>query len=204
MPSIQNEANYEQAKRLVIQFQNPGIAFLQRNLKLAYGPALALMGALEADGVVTPPDEHGYRRLTLDFEKTATEVGNCWRIFRDVEDAAMEGELLDVSAAVAAVRPYSPSHITFYSELAVPWIELTFSDVVKPETAINVGLELQHALQLPVYMANLQLHKVEYVIEGGFLLPDGISYPEDHFKSVRLPLMELAQIWNVAPAITEY
>ncbi|HWL29486.1 MAG TPA: DNA translocase FtsK [Burkholderiaceae bacterium] len=202
MPPDDKKANHERAKTLVIQAQNPSTAFLQRSLRLGYGAATTLMVSLEADGVVTSPDEHGYRRLTPLFEKTATEVLNNWRIFPDDEDAPLEGELIDVSGAVAAVRPYSPSHVGFYPESGLPWIEVTFPEVTTPATVISMGLELEHVLQHPVYLANLQLRKVEYLVEGTFLLGHWPSYGEDHFKSVRVPLIELGRIWNIVTPAT--
>src|SRR5690554_6892064 len=101
MPPFEKETNYDEAKALVIQFQNPSVAFLQRHLKLRYSLALQLMETLEADGVVTSPDEQGYRRLSPRFERNATEVSNCWRAFSDSDGASLEGKLVDVSAAVA-------------------------------------------------------------------------------------------------------
>lgn len=201
MPPIKKEINYEDVKTLVVQSQNTSIAFLQRNLWLGYGAALALMDRLQADGVVTKLDEHGYRRLTPVFEKVSTEVSNNWRIFPDTENALIEGELQDVSSAVAAIRPYSPDQVAFYQELGFPCVELTFADIIKPETVIHIGLDLEFVLQMPVYLSNLQIRKVEYVVEGDFLLPDGASYTKDHLKSVRMPLSKLARIWNIDTVI---
>jgi hypothetical protein len=195
--STEKQANYTEAKALIIDVQNPSIAFLQRSFRLGHGAALELMSALELDGVITPPDEHGYRRLTPAFEKTPAEVFNNWRIFPDDDSAPLEGEQIDVSAAVAALRPYSPTHIGFYPDSGLPWVVVSFADVITPQTVINMGLELEHVLQVPVYMDNLRLRRVEYLVEGSFLLGHWKSYGEDHFADVRLSLAELGRIWNV-------
>lgn len=198
MPSIEEQNVYGQAAKLIIDSQNPSVAYLQRQLRLGYGAACELMSRLEEDGIVTPADEQGFRRLTPKYETTDTQVFNEWRVFPNAEDAPLEGALIDVSAGVAAARPFSPSQISFYRENGLPFIELEFASVIAPVTVIHLGLELQHALGLPVYMANLQSRKIEYIVEGNFLLSEGDDYASDPFVSLRLPIAELAHAWDIA------
>jgi len=187
----------QKAAQLLIESQNPTIAFLQRQLKLGYGAAQALMSRLEEAGIVTPPDESGYRRLTPRYEKVSTQVFNEWRVFPQTEEAPLEGVHIDVSAAVAAVRPFSPIHVSFFRESGLPFVELVFSRILTPSTVIALGLELQHVLARPVYLTNLQPRTVEFVVEGDFLLPEGEQYSTDPFQTMRVPLSELAGAWGV-------
>jgi DNA segregation ATPase FtsK/SpoIIIE-like protein len=50
------------ARQLVVQHQNPSVAFLQRMLKLPYLRAGDLMQGLEGD-LVSAPDAAGWRQL---------------------------------------------------------------------------------------------------------------------------------------------
>jgi DNA segregation ATPase FtsK/SpoIIIE-like protein len=49
-------------RQLLVQFQNPSVAFLQRMLKLTFQRASGLMQQLEGD-LVSAPDAAGWRHL---------------------------------------------------------------------------------------------------------------------------------------------
>lgn len=45
---------YEEAKRVIVNFDNASASFLQRKLSIGYARAARLLDELEADGVVGP------------------------------------------------------------------------------------------------------------------------------------------------------
>ena len=54
---------YEQAKELVISSGNASTTFLQRKLKLGYARAAGLIDQLEADGIISPPENSKPRQV---------------------------------------------------------------------------------------------------------------------------------------------
>jgi ADP-ribosyl-[dinitrogen reductase] hydrolase len=60
--TAEDQALLNQARQLVLDTQNPSVAFLQRMLTLEYEKACELMRLLEGD-VVTPPDATGWRAM---------------------------------------------------------------------------------------------------------------------------------------------
>ena len=59
---LSNDLLLAQARQLIVDHQNPSVAFLQRHLCLGYQRALELMQSLEGD-VVTAPNADGWRRM---------------------------------------------------------------------------------------------------------------------------------------------
>ncbi len=59
---------YERARAFVIESQNGSVSHLQRHLGIVYNRAARIIESLEADGVVTEPDEHGKRHIHVNFE----------------------------------------------------------------------------------------------------------------------------------------
>lgn len=57
-----NDLLLAQARQLIVDHQNPSVAFLQRHLCLDYQRALELMQCLEEE-IVTPPNADGWRRM---------------------------------------------------------------------------------------------------------------------------------------------
>jgi DNA segregation ATPase FtsK/SpoIIIE-like protein len=57
------------ARQLVVQLQNPSVAFLQRMLKLTYLRAGELMQGLEGD-LVSAPDAAGWRHLLANGKRS--------------------------------------------------------------------------------------------------------------------------------------
>ena len=66
MPADKPDLNLDpllaQARQLIVDHQNPSVAFLQRHLRLGYQRALDLMQCLEGE-VVTAPQSDGWRRM---------------------------------------------------------------------------------------------------------------------------------------------
>lgn len=54
---------YNRARELVLRNRTPSQSYLQRALRIGYNQAAAIMERLESEGLVTPPDETGRRRL---------------------------------------------------------------------------------------------------------------------------------------------
>ena len=59
---ITSEQLLDRARKLILQEQNPSVAFLQRHLLINYSLALTLMQSLEGD-IVTSPDASGWRQM---------------------------------------------------------------------------------------------------------------------------------------------
>jgi DNA segregation ATPase FtsK/SpoIIIE-like protein len=57
------------ARQLVVQLQNPSVAFLQRMLKLPYRQTVELMQGLEGD-LVSTPDAAGWRHLLVNGSRS--------------------------------------------------------------------------------------------------------------------------------------
>ncbi|MFN4328333.1 MAG: DNA translocase FtsK [Limnobacter sp.] len=54
---------YEEAVQLVTSNNRPSVSFLQRSLQIGSDKARALLDFMQINGVVTAPDERGFRRL---------------------------------------------------------------------------------------------------------------------------------------------
>ena len=59
---LNNDLLLAQARQLIVDHQNPSVAFLQRHLRLEHQRALDLMKCLEGE-IVTAPHANGWRRM---------------------------------------------------------------------------------------------------------------------------------------------
>jgi DNA segregation ATPase FtsK/SpoIIIE-like protein len=57
------EADIKRTQALFLQTLRPTISSAQRNLRIGYLRAVAIMDVLEQRGVVSKPDEHGQRTM---------------------------------------------------------------------------------------------------------------------------------------------
>lgn len=62
------EALYEAAVKLVVTEKKPSTSHLQRRLSIGYNKAAALIERMEAEGIVSPQDETGRRRIIGGFD----------------------------------------------------------------------------------------------------------------------------------------
>lgn len=54
---------YEEAHKLVVEHKRPSVSFLQRKMQIGSEKAKALLDFMQLNGVVSAPDERGYRQL---------------------------------------------------------------------------------------------------------------------------------------------
>ena len=70
LSSFEEDPLYEEAKRVVIQYQKASASLLQRRLKIGYARAARLLDMLEERGVVGPPDGAKPREVYLKEEES--------------------------------------------------------------------------------------------------------------------------------------
>lgn len=89
------EALYEAAVKLVVTEKKPSTSHLQRRLSIGYNKAAALIERMEAEGIVSPQDETGRRRIIGGFKAplygvTVTVAGTGSSFEKAVAKAAEE------------------------------------------------------------------------------------------------------------------
>lgn len=62
------EALYEAAKKLVLVEKKPSTSYIQRRLSIGYNKAAALIERMQEEGIVSPQDETGRRRVIGGFK----------------------------------------------------------------------------------------------------------------------------------------
>ncbi|MBF7978072.1 MULTISPECIES: DNA translocase FtsK [Rahnella] len=63
-PACRDEL-YPQAESRVIESGNPNISFLEREFKIGYGRAARLIKSMEEEGIVSPHDFKGVRKVLV-------------------------------------------------------------------------------------------------------------------------------------------
>lgn len=101
------------------------------------------------------------------------------------------------SAVIKAVEPFNPSSLELRREDGLPWVEITFEEVLPPATALAIGRAIQEAANWPVHFIELHATGVTFMVAGDFLLDEGATYYPGKFDEYGEALEVVEAVWRL-------